>query len=160
MQNNHIATIANSGGNTGTKFHLRGFMLQEFKDFINRGNVVDMAVGIIIGAAFTTIVKSLVDDMIMPVIGMFTGGMDFSNYFFTLSEGEYATLEAAKTAGAATVNYGVFINALINFLIVAFAVFILVKNVNRFKKAEAASPPPAPPRQEVLLEEIRDLLKR
>ncbi|MCB2081861.1 MAG: large conductance mechanosensitive channel protein MscL [Rickettsiales bacterium] len=135
-------------------------MLNEFKAFINRGNVVDMAVGIIIGAAFTTIVKSLVDDIIMPPIGRITGGMDFSNLFINLSGGEFDSLEAAKAAGAATINYGVFINALINFLIVAFAVFILVKNVNRFKKEEETKAPPAPPRQEVLLEEIRDLLKK
>jgi large conductance mechanosensitive channel len=134
-------------------------MLKEFKDFINRGNVVDMAVGIIIGAAFTTIVNSLVNDMIMPVVGVFTGGMDFSDMFLNLSAENYETIAAAKAAGAATMNYGVFINAVINFLIVAFAVFILVKNVNRFRKAEAAAPA-APSRQEVLLEEIRDLLKK
>lgn len=136
-------------------------MLGEFKEFINRGNVVDMAVGIIIGAAFTTIVKSLVDDLIMPVVGVFSGGMDFTNYFVTLSEGTYETLEAAKEAGAATLNYGVFANAVLNFLIVAFAVFILVKNVNKMKKAEEEKPaePEAPSRQEVLLEEIRDALK-
>lgn len=136
-------------------------MLKEFKEFINRGNVVDMAVGIIIGAAFTTIVKSLVDDVIMPVIGVFTGGMDFSNYFITLSEGSYETLEAAKAAGAATLNYGVFTNAVLNFLIVAFAVFILVKNVNRMKKKEEEKPAEEAvvPREQQLLEEIRDLLK-
>ncbi len=134
-------------------------MLKEFKEFISRGNVVDLAVGIIIGAAFTTIVKSLVDDIIMPPIGKLMGGVDFSNFFINLSEGDFATLAAAKAAGAVTVNYGVFINAVINFLIVAAAVFILVKNVNRFKKAEAAAPA-APTPSETLLAEIRDLLKK
>ena len=137
-------------------------MFKEFKDFINKGNVMDMAVGIIIGAAFTTIVKSLVDDIIMPVAGVFSGGIDFANNFILLAgDGEFATLAAAKEAGAATLNYGVFVNALINFLIVAFAVFIMVKNVNKMKKAEEEAPsePAAPPRQEVLLEEILDALK-
>lgn len=137
-------------------------MLQEFKDFIARGNVVDMAVGIIIGAAFTAIVKSLVADIIMPPVGLFTGGVDFSNIFINLSDGEFVSLAAAQEAGAATINIGVFINALINFLIVAFVIFILVKQVNRMKKQaeEAPAAPPAPPREEVLLEEIRDLLKK
>lgn len=135
-------------------------MLNEFKNFINRGNVVDMAVGIIIGAAFTSIVNSLVNDMIMPVVGMATGGVDFSDFFINLSGEDHPTLAAAKTVGAATLNYGLFVNAVINFVIVAFAVFILVKNVNRFRKEEAAAPTAPPPRQEVLLEEIRDLLKK
>ena len=136
-------------------------MLKEFQDFIARGNVMDMAVGIIIGAAFTTIVKSLVDDVIMPPVGLLTGGVDFSNLFVSLSGQEFDSLAAAQEAGAATLNYGVFINAIINFLIVAFAIFILIKQVNRFKKAEEEKPkePEAPPKQEVLLEEIRDLLK-
>lgn len=136
-------------------------MFNEFKAFIQRGNVMDMAVGIIIGAAFTTIVKSLVDDMIMPVVGVFSGGMDFTNYFITLSDGSYATLELAKEAGAATLNYGVFANALLNFLIVAFAVFMMVKSVNKMKKAEEEAPaePTPPAAEEVLLTEIRDLLK-
>ena len=136
-------------------------MLKEFQDFIARGNVMDMAVGIIIGAAFTTIVKSLVDDVIMPPVGLLTGGVDFSNLFVSLSGQEFESLAAAQEAGAATLNYGVFINAIINFLIVAFAIFILIKQVNRLKKAEEEKPkePAAPPKQEVLLEEIRDLLK-
>ncbi len=134
-------------------------MFSEFKAFISRGNVVDLAVGIILGAAFTTIVKSLVDDIIMPPVGKIMGGVDFSNFFLTLSEGDFATLAAAKAAGAVTMNYGLFINAVINFLIVAGAVFVLVKNVNRFKKAEAAAPA-APTPTEALLSEIRDLLKR
>ncbi|MGE0753615.1 MAG: large conductance mechanosensitive channel protein MscL [Alphaproteobacteria bacterium] len=134
-------------------------MLAEFKKFISRGNVVDMAVGIIIGAAFTTIVKSLVDDVIMPPIGVIMGGIDFKDYFISLSGEHYDTLAAAKEAGAATLNYGVFLNAVVNFLIVGFAVFMLVKQVNRFKAKEEAAPS-APPRQEVLLEEIRDLLRK
>lgn len=135
-------------------------MLQEFKTFIARGNVIDLAVGIIMGVAFTTIVNSLVNDIIMPPIGVLLGGVDFSNYFINLSSTHYDSLAAAKAAGAATINYGVFINAIINFLIVAFAIFLLVKQVNRFmKKPEAAPAPAAPPRSEVLLEEIRDALK-
>ncbi|MGK9231118.1 large conductance mechanosensitive channel protein MscL [Inquilinus limosus] len=133
-------------------------MFQEFKTFIARGNVIDLAVGIIMGAAFTTIVNSLVNDIIMPPIGVLLGGVDFSEYYINLSGTSYPNLAAAKAAGAATINYGVFINAVINFLIVAFAVFILVKQVNRFyRKPEAA--PAAPPRSEVLLEEIRDAIK-
>jgi large conductance mechanosensitive channel len=136
-------------------------MLKEFKDFIARGNVMDMAVGIIIGAAFTTIVKSFVGDVLMPPIGLMTGGVDFSNLFISLSGAEYESLAAAQEAGAATLNYGVFLNAVINFLIVAFAIFILVKQVNRMKKQEEEKPaaPPAPPKSEVLLEEIRDLMR-
>lgn len=134
-------------------------MLDEFKKFIARGNVIDLAVGIIMGAAFTTIVSSLVADIIMPPIGKIAGGIDFKDYFINLSDGEFATLAAAKAAGAATINYGIFLNHVVNFLIVSFAVFILVKQVNRFNKKEAAKPS-APPRQEVLLEEIRDLLKQ
>ncbi len=134
-------------------------MLNEFKQFITRGNVLDLAVGIIIGAAFTGIVNSLVSDILMPPIGKLMGGIDFSNFFFNLSEGSYATLKAAKEAGAATINYGVFLNQMINFLIVSFAIFMIVKQANRFKKAEDAKPA-AKPAQEVLLEEIRDLLKK
>jgi len=134
-------------------------MLQEFKQFISRGNVVDLAVGIIIGAAFTGIVNSLVKDIIMPPIGKLMNGIDFSNLFVNLSDGTYASLKAAQDAGAATVNYGLFLNQVINFMIVSFAVFILVKQVNRFKKAEAAAPVAAT-KSEVLLEEIRDLLKK
>lgn len=138
-------------------------MLQEFKDFIARGNVIDLAVGVIVGAAFTAIVNSLVSDVIMPPIGVILGGLDFSNYFVTLSKGSFATLAEAQKAGAATLNYGLFFNAVIRFLIVSWAVFILVKQVNRFHRREAAkveAAPPPPPRQEALLAEIRDLLKR
>jgi len=133
-------------------------VLQEFKAFISRGNVIDLAVGIIIGAAFTAIVNSLVNDIIMPPIGVIVGGLDFSNIFVTLSKGSYPTLAEAQKAGAATLNIGLFINAVIKFLIVAWAVFILVKQVNRFYKKEAP-PPAAPPADVVLLTEIRDLLK-
>ncbi|OPY83542.1 MAG: Large-conductance mechanosensitive channel [Syntrophorhabdus sp. PtaU1.Bin153] len=120
-------------------------MFKEFKEFAMKGNVIDMAVGIIIGAAFGTIIKSLVDDILMPPIGLLLGNIDFSNLFLTIKEGKlagpYATLAAAKTAGAVTVNIGVFINTVISFLIVAFSVFVVVKNVNRLKK----EPPPADP---------------
>jgi len=133
-------------------------MLQEFKAFIARGNVIDLAVGIIMGVAFTTIVNSLVNDIIMPPIGVLLGGVDFSEYYINLSGTAYPNLAAAKAAGAATINYGVFINAIINFLIIAFAVFLLVKQVNRFMKKPEAKPA-APPRSEVLLEEIRDTLR-
>lgn len=132
-------------------------MLNEFKTFIARGNVVDLAVGIIIGAAFTTIVTSLVNDIIMPPIGFVLGGIDFSNLYITLKGGDFKSLEAAKAAGAVTINYGVFINAVLHFLIVAFAVFILVKQVNRLKKSESQKSV-APARSELLLEEIRDAL--
>ncbi len=137
-------------------------MLKEFRDFAMRGNVLDLAVGIIIGAAFTSVVNSLVNDIIMPPIGYIMNGIDFSNFFVVLKGEEYASLKAAKDAGAVTVNYGVFLNAIINFLIVAFAVFILVKQVNRFRKQEAAAPaaPPAPTTSEKLLTEIRDLLRQ
>lgn len=132
----------------------------EFKSFAVRGNVVDLAVGIIIGAAFSSIVDSLVKDVLMPPIGLVLGGIDFSNLYITLKgAGDYPSLDAAQKAGAVTINYGQFINAVIKFVIVAFAVFILVKQLNRFKRAEAAAPPPPPPRSEVLLTEIRDILK-
>lgn len=135
-------------------------MLAEFKEFISRGNVIDLAVGIIIGAAFTAIVNSLVADIIMPPIGYVMGGIDFSNYFINLSGGVYQSLAEAEAAGAATINYGRFINAVINFLIVSFAIFVLVRAVNRMRRQQAAAPaaPPAPTRDQVLLAEICDLL--
>lgn len=117
-------------------------MLKEFKEFIMRGNVIDMAVGIIIGAAFGTIIKSLVDDVIMPPIGLLLGNIDFSNLFAVLKAGKilgpYETLALAKAAGAVTINYGFFINTIITFLIVAFSVFMLIKNVNKLKKEAPA----------------------
>jgi len=133
-------------------------MFKEFRDFAVRGNVIDMAVGIIIGAAFGTIVKSLVSDVIMPPIGLLLGNVDFTDLFITLSGQSQPTLEAAKKAGAVTLNYGAFINTVISFIIVAFCVFLLVKQMNRLKKKEEEKPA-APPKQVVLLEEIRDLLK-
>lgn len=133
-------------------------MLEEFKKFISRGNVIDLAVGIIVGSAFTAIVTSLVNDVLMPPLGYVLGGIDFSDYFISLSGGDYANLAAAKDAGAATINYGLFINAVIKFFIVAWAVFILVKQVNRLHKKEAAAPV-APTKDQILLTEIRDLLK-
>jgi large conductance mechanosensitive channel len=133
-------------------------MFKEFRDFAVRGNVIDMAVGIIIGAAFGTIVKSLVSDVIMPPIGILLGNVDFADFFITLSGQSQPTLEAAKKAGAVTLNYGAFINTVISFVIVAFCVFLLVKQMNRLKKKEEEKPA-EPPKQEVLLEEIRDLLK-
>lgn len=133
-------------------------MLKEFREFIARGNVIDLAVGIIMGAAFTGVVNSLVADVIMPPIGRVTGGMDFSNLFISLDGNTYASLKAAKESGAATLNYGVFVNAIINFLIVSAAVFFLVRSVNRFRKEEAKTPA-ALPQSEVLLAEIRDILK-
>ncbi|UCE05346.1 MAG: large conductance mechanosensitive channel protein MscL [bacterium] len=122
-------------------------MFKDFKEFAMRGNVVDMAVGIIIGAAFGTIVKSLVADIIMPPIGLLLGNVDFSNLFIVLKQGSfagpYANLAAAQEAGAVTMNYGVFFNTIISFLIVAFAVFLLIRSINRLKKKEEA--PPAEP---------------
>jgi large conductance mechanosensitive channel len=137
-------------------------MLEEFKKFAMRGNVIDLAVGIIIGAAFTAIVNSLVNDVLMPPLGLAIGGIDFADFFITMKgAGGYATLEQAKAAGAVTLNYGLFLNSIIKFLIVAFAVFILVKQINRLQRQEAEKPaaPAPPPREEVLLTEIRDILK-
>ena len=131
----------------------------EFKTFLMRGNVVDLAVGIVIGAAFTAIVTSLVKDLITPVLGLILGGIDFTNIFLTLKGPKEATLEAAQKAGAVTMNVGVFLNALISFIIVSFAVFWLVKVVNRFtRKAVVEEVVAAPSRTEELLAEIRNLL--
>ncbi|UCH46622.1 MAG: large conductance mechanosensitive channel protein MscL [Betaproteobacteria bacterium] len=123
-------------------------MLKEFKEFAMRGNVVDMAVGIIIGGAFGTIVKSLVSDVIMPPVGLLLGGVDFENFFIVLKEGAtagpYAALADAKEAGAVIISYGVFINAIISFLIVAFAVFLLIRSINKMKRKEEEAPPAEP----------------
>ncbi|MDH7515127.1 MAG: large conductance mechanosensitive channel protein MscL [Bacteroidota bacterium] len=141
-------------------------MFKEFKEFVMRGNMIDMAVGIIIGAAFGSIVSSLVNDVIMPPIGLLLGGIDFSGFFILLKEGAtpgpYPTLAAAKQAGAVTLNYGVFVNTLISFLIIAFAVFLLVKTVNKMRRQapEPVQAPPEPPEEILLLREIRDNLKR
>jgi large conductance mechanosensitive channel len=145
-------------------------MLKEFQKFIMRGNVLDLAVGIIIGAAFTSIVNSLVNDVVMPIVGLITGGVDFSNIFVTLKDGAaaagpYATLAAAQEAGAVTVNLGVFINAVVNFLIVGLVIFLIVRSFNtaaeRFQKKEAAAaaavPPPAPTAEEKLTAVIEKL---
>ncbi|MGH8727358.1 MAG: large conductance mechanosensitive channel protein MscL [Burkholderiales bacterium] len=134
-------------------------MLKEFKEFAMRGSVVDLAVGFIIGAAFGTIVNSFVKDILMPPIGLLLGGVDFSDLFINLSGQEYASLAEATASGAPTINYGLFINAIINFLIIAFAIFLLIKQINRMKKTEP--PPPAPPTEEVvLLRDIRDSLRK
>jgi len=126
-------------------------MLKEFKEFAMRGNVVDMAVGIIIGAAFGTIITALVSDVLMPPVGLLLGNVDFSNLFVVLKEGKiagpYATVAAAKAAGAVTLNYGQFLNTIVNFLIVAFAIFFLIRGMNSMKKKEEA-PPAAPTTKE------------
>ena len=141
-------------------------LVNEFKEFAVKGNMVDMAVGIIIGGAFGTIVSSLVDDIFMPVIGLVLGGIDFSNFFIVLSNPDgvaVPSLAAAQVAGVATLNIGLFINALVKFVIVAFALFMLVKGINTLRRKEAKDPtpdvPPAPSREETLLAEIRDVLK-
>ncbi len=139
-------------------------MLKEFREFIERGNVIDLAVAFILGLAFNGIVKSLVNDIIMPLVGLVTGGADFSNRLIVLGSGSFETLAAAQEAGVATLNYGVFINTTIEFIIIAFVLFMAVRTYNRFKRKQEAEPaeaaePAAPPRQEVLLEEIRDALR-
>src|SRR5580658_2701587 len=133
-------------------------MWREFRDFAVRGNVVDLAVGLILGGGCMTIVTSLVNDILMPPIGLILGGIDFSEFFITIKGGSYPTVAAAKAAGAVTINYGLFINAIIKFVIVAFAVFILVKQINRLKINLAPAAPPVS-KTEDLLTEIRDLLK-
>lgn len=135
-------------------------MLEDFKKFLLRGNVVDLAVGIVIGAAFGKIVSSLVADVLMPPIGMLVGGVDFSGLFINLSGTSYPTLAAAKLAGAPTMNYGLFINTVVDFLIIAAAIFVTVKLISRLhKKAEAAPAPEKFSAEAQLLTEIRDLLK-
>ena len=140
-------------------------MIKEFRDFIAKGNVMDMAVGIILGAAFTAIVNSLVGDLINPIIGLVLGGINFSDMFFDLSGTNPASLAAAKESGAAVFAYGAFITAVINFVIIAFVVFLLVKMVNRvkdatMKKEEAAREEPTGPTELDILMEIRDALKK
>jgi large conductance mechanosensitive channel len=116
-------------------------MLQEFKEFVMRGNVVDLAIGVVIGAAFGKIVTSFVEDVLMPPIGLLLGNVDFSNLFINLSGGNYPSVAAAKAAGAATLNYGIFFNNILNFLIIAFAIFMLIKQINRLQKPAAAAAP-------------------
>src|SRR5512135_1422788 len=136
-------------------------MLKEFREFIVRGNVIDLAVAFIMGAAFGAIVNSLVKDIIMPIIGYVLGGVDFTNMFIVLGGGSYATLADAQKAGAATINYGIFLNTIITFLVVALAMFFIVKSMNAMKRKQVEAPaaPPAPTKEEQLLTEIRDLLK-
>jgi large conductance mechanosensitive channel len=134
-------------------------MLKEFREFAMRGSVLDLAVGVIIGAAFGKIVNSFVGDVLMPVVGLLLGRVDLSGLFVSLSGQGFATLAEARAAKAPILAYGAFLQAVIDFLIVAFAIFLLVKQVNRFRRTEETPPPPAPPREEVLLTEIRDLLK-
>lgn len=148
-------------------------IVSEFKSFAVKGNAIDLAIGVAIGAAFGQIVNSLVRDLIMPPVGVVTGGLDFSEFYINLSGGSFPSLAAATQAGAATINYGIFINALVNFLVVAWALFLVVKAMNRVrreferKEAEALAVPPvpappavpAPAAEHVLLAEIRDLLK-
>ena len=134
-------------------------MVSEFKEFISGGNTMDMATGIIIGAAVTALVTSLVDDLIMPIVSLFTGGTDFSSLFMVLGDGKFDSLAAAQEAGASVFAYGSFINALINFLIISFVIFMIIKAVNSMKKKEAEAPA-EPPEETVLLREIRDSLKK
>jgi large conductance mechanosensitive channel len=137
-------------------------MLKEFKEFAMRGNVLDMAIGVIMGGAFGKIVSSLVSDVLMPPLGLILGKVDFSSLFINLSDTSYPSLVAAKAAGAPTLNYGVFLQSVFDFLIIAFAIFMVVKQINRFKREAPSPPPPAPPEptnEEKLLMEIRDLLK-
>jgi len=134
-------------------------MLKEFKDFAMRGNVLDMAIGVIIGSAFGKIVSSLVSDVLMPPLGLLMGKVDFSSLFINLSGTPQPSLAAAKTAGAPTINYGVFLQATFDFIIIAFVIFMLVKQVNRFKKEAPPAAPAGPTNEEKLLMEIRDALK-
>ncbi len=140
-------------------------MLREFKEFALKGNVLDLAVGVIIGAAFTAIVNSLVEDVIMPPIGVLLGGVDFSDWYLQLTDRDqtYPSLQAARAAGVAAIAFGSFLNAVVKFLIVAFAVFLLVKQVNNLRRLidrqDAGAPPPPPTEEVVLLGEIRDLLR-
>jgi len=139
-------------------------MFKEFRDFALKGNVLDLAIGVIIGAAFGAIVSSIVDDMFMPIIGLILSGLDFSNLFIVLNNPgnvPVPSVAAAKAAGVATLNYGLFINAVVKFTIVAFVLFLVVKGVNRLRRQEAKAPaaPPAPTTEEKLLTEIRDAIK-
>lgn len=135
-------------------------MLKEFKDFISKGNVLDLAVAVVMGGAFGAIVTSLVNDLIMPIVSLVTGGVDFAQLYYALDGGNYANLAAAQEAGAATLNYGLFIQAIVNFVIIAFTIFLLIRQINKSKAAEPTPPPPGPSAEEKLLGEIRDLLAR
>jgi large conductance mechanosensitive channel len=134
------------GGGSGTntvavRNHEEGNMVKEFKEFVMRGNVVDLAIAVVIGAAFGKIVTSFVEDILMPPIGLALGNVDFSNLFINLSSKDYPSVAAAKAAGAATLNYGIFLNNILNFLIVAFAIFLLIKQINRMQKTAPAAAP-------------------
>jgi large conductance mechanosensitive channel len=133
-------------------------IMQEFREFAIKGNMVDLAVAVVIGTAFAKIVDSLVKDIVTPVIGLFLGGVDFTNLFVTLGPGSYATLAEAEKAGAAVLRYGSFLQALFDFLIIAWIVFIAIKAINRMKRAEPPAVPVAPPEEVVLLRQIRDAL--
>ncbi len=143
-------------------------MLKEFKEFAVKGNVIDMGVGIVVGAAFTSIVKSFITDVINPIIGVLTGGVDFSNWIINLTPEVcnytlecFTNMVVATEAGALTINYGLFLNAIVSFLIVAWALFLVIKGINKIKRAEEEAPKIIKrPKQEVLLEEIRDLLAK
>jgi large conductance mechanosensitive channel len=137
-----------------------GFV-SEFKEFISKGNVLDLAVGVIIGASFGKIVTSLTDDVIMPIVGLALGKVNFSNLFVAMNGQQYATIEEAKKAGVGTLNYGLFLNAVLNFVIIAFIIFMIVKAANRMKKApvEVVAVPPGPTTDQQLLMEIRDALR-
>jgi large conductance mechanosensitive channel len=137
-----------------------GFV-SEFKEFISKGNVLDLAVGVIIGASFGKIVTSLTDDVIMPIVGLALGKVNFSNLFVAMNGQQYATIEEAKKAGVGTLNYGLFLNAVLNFLIIAFIIFMIVKAANRMKKApmEVVAVPPGPTTDQQLLMDIRDALR-
>ena len=141
-------------------------MIKEFKDFINKGSVIDMAVGLILATYFGAIVKSLVNDIIMPPIGKLLGGVDFSSLKYMIQQGQAAVMDGdaviAPAVNEVAISYGVFINTIITFIIVAFAIFLVVKGYNNMKKKEESkpAPPPAPSKEEVLLTEIRDLLKK
>ena len=137
-------------------------MLKEFKEFAMRGNVIDLAVGVIVGAAFGKIVDSLVNDIVMPAVGYFIGGLEFHNYFIALTripDGVPHTLDAVKKAGVAVIAWGNFVNVALNFVILAFIVFLMVRAINRLRRHEAPPPPAAPPEQVLLLREIRDQLR-
>lgn len=134
--------------------------LKEFKKFALKGNVVDLAVGVIVGTAFGKVVSSLVSDILMPPMGLLLNRVNFSELYLNLSDATYPSLEAAQRAGAPTVNYGIFLDTVINFLIVSLAIFITVKQLNRFRAKEEKQEKPATPKQEQLLAEIRDLLKK
>ena len=138
-----------------------GFV-REFKDFAVKGNAVDLAVGVVIGAAFGKIISSMVSDVIMPVVSKLTGNVDFSNLFLVLGDGKFKTLAEAKAAGVATLNYGLFINAITDFIIIAFCIFMVIRAISRMRQREEAKPaaPAAPPADVQLLTEIRDLLKK